>query len=277
MSTEYQPMLCIDSGAFSAWASGGKVDLDAYIAFCQDLTRRAPTAHYVNLDVIGDGEASYQNYRTMVRSGLDPMPVYHMNTDPKWLVKYLQHTDYVGLGAMAKLPGSKRVVRLDRVWEDYLIDRATRMPKVKVHAMAVTAFTLIHRYPWYSVDSTSWLLKGAFGRILVPRLSNGQWDYTRQPYEVDVSLKSGALGSKKHIRNFTPHNRAIILRYLQENGFGLGKSHLDEKGKVVAEEYGVENDSARRFCVNCLFYARFVHTQPWPRPFAAAKPQGLFA
>jgi hypothetical protein len=272
--------LFVDSGAYSAFTRGQPIDLNEWIGFCKKMQRKKPDTMVVNLDVIGapgedTGEQSYRNWKIMREAGLDPLPVYHVNSDPKWLKKYMRQTDYVGLGAIADMITHRRMWALDRIWEDYFID-GQRMPKTRVHAMGVTSFPLIRRYPWFSVDSTSWLQAGMYGKIFVPHLKDGEWDYARKPYQMNVSSKSPKLKDKKlHIQNLPPHLRAVLDRFIKENGFVLGKSKM-VNGEEEVLESGLANNYYDRCFINSLFYARFIHTLPWPRPFSASRPKGLF-
>lgn len=273
--------LFVDSGAYSAVRLGQPINLEEYIDFCKDLVRRCPTAQYVNLDIIGKGtedtgEESYVNWMKMKEAGLNPLPVYHVNADVKWLVKYLKRVDYIGLGAIANTVTQRRMWSLDRIWEDYLIDKPTRLPAFKIHAMGVTSFPLMQRYPWYSIDSTSWLQVGMYGKIFVPRLRNNQWAYDAKPYQMFVSTSSPKIKKRGiHIANLTPHLRSVLDRYIAENGFILGSSKVKDGEETVIES-GLANDYYARYHLNARFYARFVTSMPWPRVFKAGKPEGLF-
>lgn len=267
--------LMIDSGAYSAWSRKQEVDLDAYLAFCHEVKATHPHAIFVNLDVIGDGKGSYRNWKIMRREGIEALPVYHVTTDEQWLRKYLGHTDHVGLGAIATLSEAQRSLALDRVWEDYLIDPATRMPRVKVHGMGITAWSLMRRYPWYSVDSTGWIQVGMFGHALVARRKNGQWDYTGQPLKVGFSTKGGGREERgKHFDNMTPAERTTLLHYLKENGFILGFEVPCSDGGIVRLR-GVKTWHGKRCELSLLYYARFLASMPWPRPFPKQRSRGF--
>jgi hypothetical protein len=55
---------------------------------------------------------------------------------------------------------------LDRIWEKHLVDGAGR-PKVKVHGFGLTTMALVERYPWYSVDSSSWVQVARTGGMML--------------------------------------------------------------------------------------------------------------
>lgn len=143
--------LMIDSGAFSAWTRKEVISLDEYISFLKKHIVKYPDVVYVNLDVIGNGKASYENWMAMRAAGLNPLAIYHATTDERWLKKYLHHTDHLGIGALAKMPSSSRTIILDRLWTKWLLD-GHHMPTCKVHGMGISSFRHMKRYPWHSVD-----------------------------------------------------------------------------------------------------------------------------
>jgi hypothetical protein len=66
--------LMIDSGAFTAWTKGYKIDVDEYAEFLERW--RGCWDHAITLDVIGDGKASARNTRKLHERGLPVMPVF---------------------------------------------------------------------------------------------------------------------------------------------------------------------------------------------------------
>lgn len=160
----------MDSGAFSMFTLGIDVDLDAYAAYlvrAQDYIEVAS-----NVDVIGRGKerGSYENqkYLESLKLPVQVCPVHHARDDDSWLVKYLDEGyDYIFLGGMVPETTPYLIDWLDHVWDKYLAlpDGTAR---VKVHGFGLTTFELMERYPWYSVDSTTWVMKSMFGSIIVP-------------------------------------------------------------------------------------------------------------
>ncbi len=269
----WEPAIIIDSGAFSAFTHKEVITLDAYINFVHLLKKKYPTILYVNLDVIGVAKDSYDNWIEMRRQGLDPIPVYHCTTDVSWLLKYLSLTEYVGLGAVAKMRDSVRMRLLDRAW-NCMIDKA-KMPTHKVHGMGITSFKLMQRYPWYSVDSSAPMTLAVFGKLFFPRMKDGQWDYVTPPYHVGVSSRTSWKKNRVlHIDNWQKHQRSLFDKYLKETGFKLGSSRkVNDKWEVI--EHGLENSSQLRILFNGLFMAKYVSRLEYPRPFLGSKVQGL--
>lgn len=284
--------LMIDSGAYTAFTRGEEIDVDEYIEFCHKLLEHFPHAVIVNLDVIGDGAASYRNWRIIRKAGLDPLPVYHVVTEVKWLHKYLDRTDHVGIGAIANMITSKRRISLDRIWRDHLVDRQG-MPIAKVHGMGITGFELMRRYPWHSVDSTSFMHIAVYGHIYLPQRRKGRWDYSQGPIKIAFTKQSSDRKNRwKHISTLSPPERKMLLKYIHDHGFVIGEAKASDKRRKRRSNYpfgkprknkptdleveeivepGVSNTYHHRAYLNAEFYSQFLREHPWPRPLAVRR------
>jgi len=179
-----KPQALLDSGAFSAYTQGFEIDLDTYAEFLKAY------GHYfaggcINLDVIGDGKRSYQNWKELRRRGFDVIPVYHMGTDEQWLERYLRQTDYVAIGAIARIRNRRRMLLgLRYLWRKYLLDDNGES-KIRIHGLGVSA-RLARRFPWYSVDSSSIARSAAHGDVYVPKLSNVRYENGEIKFDYDI-------------------------------------------------------------------------------------------
>lgn len=207
----------LDSGAYSAWRKKTTIDIDQYIDF---VKRHSDVFEVcVNLDVIGDGRKSYENWIYLRKAGVNAMPVFHIGTDEGWLHKYMRKCDYVGIGAIANLSASRRFHGLNHVWKEFLSGS-----NVKVHGMGLTDTQWLVRYPWHSVDSVSPVLQAAYGGIYVPRIEDGAFNFLKlDMYKVSNKSKgheSGTISSYFAL----PHSiKAMYGSYFQSKGFVLGK------------------------------------------------------
>lgn len=266
--------IMIDSGAYSAFQLKDTLELEEYVKYARRLQREMPGVVIVNLDVIGVAEESYRNWKKMREAGIDALPVYHMGTDEKFLKLYLKETSYVAIGAIANMEGPKRVRCLDYVWERNLLD-GNRMPRYRVHSMGLTSFPLMKRYPWYSMDSTSWLQASMYGKLFIPYYRDGQWVFDERPFTMAFSEKSGRRSERgQHIDNLGPLEKKHLRAYLKAFGFEYGETKQENGEDVVVKE-GVVNSYQIRGTVNAFFYAQFLKQLVWPRPMVARKPRGL--
>lgn len=217
----------LDSGAYTARTQGITINLDEYAQFVLD--RPGVFQIVCNLDVIpGTGKGStptraefdkaaaggWENYLTLKKKfaamqDLTLLHVYHAGEDLKWLKKIMDHCEYFGIsrGGLSPTEGMS--------WFDdamNLICDKNGKPLRKVHGFGITALDLLYRYPWYSVDSTSWVLTSRFGGIFLTL--NGQ------QHKVVFSSRSPSQGEEgKHFLTYTKPEQTAIRAYLDAKGF----------------------------------------------------------
>lgn len=158
--------LFLDSGAFSAFTKNVNIAPELYAQFIKDTQHFWTTCS--SLDFIGKGEAaavqSYENLKNLERLGAKVQPVFHVREPDDWLRKYIDEGyDYIFIGGMVPESTDWLCERLDGLWENVLVDKKTRKARVKIHGFGLTDVKLMLRYPWHSVDSSSWLAIGMFG------------------------------------------------------------------------------------------------------------------
>lgn len=269
--------LMIDSGAYSAYSVGKEIKLDEYIAFCHEMKKLHPHAVFIGLDVVQDPVQSWKNWMRMRKEGVRAVPVHQILWGDEWLKKYLDKTDHIGLAPGTfdiRKSATKRQLAYDQVWERFLIDK-DRMPKYRVHGMAVTSFRLMARYPWHSVDSTSWLKASRCGSILVPKRKAGKWDWTVPPKQVGVSCRDdNSTRGGRHYENLGPTEQQQVLQYLKELGLRMGFRVRGRDGGWVLVR-GVSTYYGDRDHVNMEAYASFLQHLPYPRPFLKKRMRGF--
>ncbi len=197
---EDQRPIFLDSGAFSMFTQNEHVDLVDYARFIYKQRDIIEVAS--NLDAIGNSlgrdkegneaaKATYANQKQLEQwlkpQGLGVQPVHHVRDKDDWLRRYLDEGyNYIFLGGMVPENTATLRVWLDHIWHNYLTNE-DGTPKVKVHGFGLTTLELMFRYPWYSVDSTSWVLASRFGSIY---LDMPQPDGTIKDFKVDFSARS---------------------------------------------------------------------------------------
>jgi hypothetical protein len=174
---------------------------------------------------------------------------------------------------MSHMPTARRLPVLDRVWQDYLTFPGG-MPKLQVHGFGVMGLTVMQRYPWWSVDSTSWVQFGRFGVILIPKRVNGKYVYDDNPYKIFFSIRSPKAKEKgDHYDTFPLRVREEMRNYIAGYGMEIGESDWDSEGKERVIVRGVRNDGLLRDILNMIYYqnaANAVPAYPWafkPRTF----------
>lgn len=167
--------LIIDSGAFSVWTKGEVIDIDKYANFCQELKKILPKEidlNIVNLDVLPgrfgqrptteqrelSAEAGWANMLYLEGKGLKVIHVFHQHEDFKWLDKLREHSDYIGISPANDVSMKEKMNWLNKVFG---VLRDTK----KAHGFAVTSDVQLTKYPFYSVDSSSWSAASRYGRV----------------------------------------------------------------------------------------------------------------
>jgi len=241
--------LFLDSGTFSAWSKGIKIDIQEYINFIKKYKNQIDI--YSVLDDINDPVKTLKNQKIMESAGLNPLPCYHYGEDKKYLEYYVSKYDYISLGGM--VPISKKYLQLwlDNIFSCYICD-SSGMPKVKIHGFGMTTFNLMRRYPWYSVDSTTWVISSRMGEIIIPRFKNNKYKYNIRPLRIKISDK-GPKTNGKYYDTLSIMTRKLILKYIEMKKFDI---------KKLKKEY------IQRDLLNLEYLKDFEKDQPkWPWPF----------
>lgn len=202
----------LDSGAFSAWSLGVDINLPQYCQYIKDnldiLRKEDGIVMASVLDGIGDPLKTYQNQLAMEELGAKPLPCFHYGEDERYLEYYIKNYDYITLGGMVGKSTVLLYKWLDKIWGQYLTDGAGK-PRLKVHAFGITSIPIMERYPWFSVDSSSWIQSAAFGTIVTPEYGT-----------LNVSSKSPSRHKQgQHATTLSQLEQDKVLQYLEKCGF----------------------------------------------------------
>lgn len=148
----------MDSGAFSAEASGTKIDLMQYTELCQRMLTSDPSLVEVfALDVIGDWRASRVNTERMWAEGVPAIPCYHVGEPWDVLTSLCKEYPKVALGGAVGLHAKEKLA-----WAKQCFARV--WPK-KLHGFGFGSEVMIMALPFHSTDATNWEIGACkFGR-----------------------------------------------------------------------------------------------------------------
>jgi hypothetical protein len=169
--------------------------------------------------------------------------------------------EYIGLS-----PSNDKGLPSKIRWLDNCMPHVTDsdgFPIIKFHGFAATSIRMILRFPWFSVDSASWVILGGYGKVWVPRWSLGKWDFLKTPYVIVISDREDTIRGEpaQHFYSMTRMERAVIEKYFNDQGFTLEQ---------------VQTDHAVRGEVNALFLLGAQEQLPkWPNQRYAARTRGL--
>lgn len=300
----------LDSGAFSQWTKAAEYAkdhdgdrwayydsaehyefLDKYAAFVKEYAHAIDL--YANVDVIPTraknikaGEwapdeveraeqLSWRNQRYFEKHhGLQPVPVVHYRANLKWLTHYIERNyELIALGGLVGSTSKDGCQKwIDRCF-DLVCQTPDRTPCVNVHGFGITNWSLLLRYPWWSVDSTSWTKVGAYGGILVPHRRKGRFTFNEQPYLCKVSVDSPDMQKAgRHAISWSDLERKVVLDWLQEINVPYGS--VDAEGQVT--EFGVSTRHTERRAANLIFFERMRASLPeYPWAFRRPRSKGF--
>ena len=179
--TEKGEHVFLDSGAYSAHTKGAQIDVDSYIDYINGLDDTFTC--YAQLDTIPGvfrkpktkeqlleaPEVSWKNYiymRERVKSPDKLLPIFHQGEDWHNLTRMLDYEpriDYMGIS-----PANDVATTIKEGWirECFKIIEKSKNPLIKTHAFGMTSLRLLERFPFYSADSTSWIMYAVNGMIM---------------------------------------------------------------------------------------------------------------
>jgi hypothetical protein len=151
---------------------------------------------------------------------LSPIPVFHQGERFYWLEKMLQDGEtYIGISPYLR-SHQNEIIK----WADQCFTRITDTkgnPLIKTHGFGVTACNLCIRFPWTSVDSTSWSVGGGYGTILVPQRVNGVVDYSKPPLSLRISARKQ--DQSRGFDGMGPKQQDMIRQSVDEAGITMGE------------------------------------------------------
>lgn len=157
-----------DSGAFSAFTSGGSIDREEFHQWAatwgDDLFWTA------SLDVLGDARTSLANWKAAKADGLNLVPTVHYGEPPTTLDPYIEEgADFIGLGGMVGY--ASEADRLMRWLIPMFRHVRDHHPHVRFHGWGISHPRLVDRLPWWSTDSSGFSSAFRFGtlRLFDPR------------------------------------------------------------------------------------------------------------
>lgn len=258
----YRPTIFVDSGGFSAFTQGVDVDIHAYASWIR--CNSGVFSHYANLDVVGSAAGTLGNQLKMERMGLRPLPITHFGSNPKHIATYAKHGyEYQCLGGMVPqmrgvaqaIAGKRSHPLLD--WLDQCFAVATEHG-VRFHGFGATTWSILCRYPWRSVDSSTWSSGYRFGSIMLFDLKRFKWvnmplrsakkimPYAGQirGYGADpVSLVKDDPSSRMNIIKLSARSWLAAQRHLNKQGLSQGLSHIflaDASGEAIDAERAIQ-------------------------------------
>lgn len=161
-------MFLLDSGAFtylSQIKSNSKttIDFDKYLEDYAKFINKYDIKYFFELDidaVVGIKKVEQMRRKLERMTGKKCIPVFHKSRGKDYWLKMIKEYDYVALGGIA----IKDFKRSEHKMFKWFIDTA-HAEGTKIHGLGYTSNKGLIKYPFDTVDSTSWLGAGRFGNL----------------------------------------------------------------------------------------------------------------
>lgn len=227
--------LFIDSGAFSAHTKGRELDVDEYIQYLNDRQGMFEVIAQVDKipgefgkpktleQLLEAPEQSWQNYLYMRERVIDKdrlTPIFHQGEDFKYLKRMLEttfdgeHIPYIGISPANDLNTKVKMEWFELVFK---IIRDSSNPNVKTHAFGMTSLKVLERYPFYSADSTSWLMTSINGSIMTTKGI--------------VTISEMQVSNPKHYDYFPKKLKDELTAELAQYGIDINDCRTDYKAR----------------------------------------------
>jgi hypothetical protein len=197
-------------------------------------------------EVKASAKETWDNFLYMVEKKNVPadrlIPVFHQNEDFCWLKNMVDyHKDMIKKGSKEGLyigisPANDRTSAQRILWLEQCMPYVTNPDGSAVlrwHGFGATSTQFMHRYPWFSVDSTSWLRCGSFGALKIPQ---SQLKYPHYDSNLQVAMTQRSGESEKHFNGLSKNEQEQIVKYIEENNFKLEDVQSDGKQGVIARQ-----------------------------------------
>ena len=153
----------LDSGAYTFFTSGKTCDWHQYTAKYADFINRNNIDLFFELDI--DSLIGYETVKNLRHeleeaTGKKAIPVWHKSRGRDEFERMCKKYDYVAIGGIA----SKEITPAEYKYFPWFISTA-HANGAKIHGLGFTALSLLPKYHFDSVDSTSWVSGNQYGAV----------------------------------------------------------------------------------------------------------------
>jgi len=224
--------LMLDSGAFTAWTSNTKVDLNSYGVWATNVARNYGSQLVcVNLDVIPgqSGRTSTHSERKAAMAGsldnanklrsmnVNVAEVFHQDEPWTYLHDLLDRLPENGVLCVS--PRNDVGINMKIKWQREVLHNLLKRYKLKdipkTHGLAVTSKRMLEQFPYYSVDSSTWCSSLRFGSYV-----NERGGMTPMKSHLGVSPRTNTPGTqdlfvRKSMQNLQHLERGITSLWMR--------------------------------------------------------------
>lgn len=153
----YTPNILLDSGAYTAYNKKITISMSNYIKYIENNI--SVLQKYISLDVLGDTEKSYWNWKEMKSKLPNAIPVFHYKQDEIWLQKYIEEgATTIALGGTVPVSNKITIIK----WIDSI---TPKYPDIKFHLLGSCSKKILNYCQYIdSCDSSSWIMMAVNGK-----------------------------------------------------------------------------------------------------------------
>ena len=152
----------LDSGAFTFMSNAkGNINWDEYIEKYANFINQYNVESFFELDIdpiVGIKEVERLRHKLEKQTNKQCIPVWHKSRGKDYWLRMVKDYDYVAIGGIV----TREIKPSEYKYFTWLLNEAKKQG-CKVHALGFTNLEGLTKYPFYSVDSTSWLTGNRFG------------------------------------------------------------------------------------------------------------------
>jgi len=163
---QFKKLFILDSGAHTLQKEGKEVDYDKLVfEYAEFVKNHKEIDEYVELDIENKvGLRQVEKWREYLtkKVGKSPIVVWHRERGKKYWLYMVKRYPYVGFSGFVVTPdGEKEVPDKYIGW----FIKTAHDYNTKVHGFGFTRVKLLKKFPFDSVDSSSWVLSVGYGRL----------------------------------------------------------------------------------------------------------------
>lgn len=259
-----------------------RVFCDSYAGFIKKMEGTETGVLVANIDAISNPDLTWEIQRFFEEEhGVRPVPIVHYGTPMKYVDRYIEYP-LLGVGGLGQgVSRHEYFSWADKFFIHICPKENNYLPMIRTHGFAMTSWELMCRYPWWSVDSATWVKLSAYGWLYIPRWTEKGFRFDRAPMMVNFSRRPGKdfeeregmverVGSPpaprqmerlKHYDNSTPTVKENVERWLDRIGVKMGQVRRG------GDEFGVSSHHRARSIANLTYLKDLEESRPkWPYP-----------
>lgn len=189
----------LDSGAFTHMNKKSKngINWNEYIKKYANFINKHNVELFFELDIdviIGLKEVERLREKLENLTNKKCIPVWHKSRGKDYWLKMVKEYDYVAIGGIV----TREIKPSEYRFFTWLLNEAKK-ENCKVHGLGFTRVSVLHIYPFYSIDSTTWIGGQKFGKM---QIFNGRTFDNFQPSKLNGNNLRAINPKGRLIHNF---------------------------------------------------------------------------